>query len=178
MRRPTFVNALIVVFLIATFSWNLYMNINYHVRLVLPPRRIINRTNVQEPTIDIRPLWDCEHLDLLVVIPSVGDHFAMRQVLREKWNQDRHNATKIVFLLGTRTDAKWEATMERILNESRTFDDIILIDVIDHYGNLSMKTWAMMLWANRYCPVRCLFKTDEDSVVNVGHIRALCNTSN
>ena len=57
---------------------------------------------------------------------------------------------------------------EKILNESKTYGDIVQADFIDSYHNLSFKGISQLQWINEYCSnAQHLVKTDDDMYVDI-----------
>ncbi|EEC09539.1 beta-1,3-galactosyltransferase 5-like [Ixodes scapularis] len=110
------------------------------------------------------------HLDYLVLIYSAPNHFDQRKAVRETWVFDmkRHPNIRTAFLLARTEDDKVQRSIE---TESYLHADIIQGTFFDHYRNLTLKTKMMMTWVMRFCPhVNFLFKSDDDTFVNVGNI--------
>lgn len=110
------------------------------------------------------------HLDYLVLIYSAPKHFDQRNAIRETWASElkRHPNIRTAFLLGSTEDAKVQRAIE---SESYLHADIIQGTYVDHYQNLTLKAKMMMTWILQFCPhVNFVFKSDDDTFVNVGNI--------
>ncbi|CAN7950058.1 unnamed protein product [Ixodes pacificus] len=110
------------------------------------------------------------HLDYLVLIYSAPNHFDQRNAVRETWASElkRRSNIRTAFLLARTEDDKVQRAIE---SESYLHADIIQGTFFDHYKNLTLKTKMMMKWVMQFCPhVNFLFKSDDDTFVNVGNI--------
>ncbi|XP_052075945.1 beta-1,3-galactosyltransferase 1-like [Mytilus californianus] len=80
-------------------------------------------------------------------------------------------AIKCLFVIGNHrlfSDGTRDSTRDSGLQEESTlYKDIVQIDYIDSYGNLSYKTVFSISWAVRYCSsAKNVMKTDTDMYVN------------
>ncbi|KAM7313293.1 beta-1,3-galactosyltransferase 5-like [Ixodes scapularis] len=110
------------------------------------------------------------HLDYLVLIYSAPKHFDQRNAIRETWASElkMHPNIRTAFLLGRTEDDKVQRAIE---SESYLHADIIQGTYVDHYQNLTLKAKMMMTWILQFCPhVNFVFKSDDDTFVNVGNI--------
>lgn len=114
---------------------------------------------------------------LLVLIPSRSSNFKVRKTIRETYglmSRDKVpevNGRKIdviirtLFVIGTSNN---ETVEERIFNEHMKYRDILQVDVIDSYYNLTAKLLHALKWVNLYCShVTFILKADEDIFVNI-----------
>ncbi|CAN8014956.1 unnamed protein product [Ixodes persulcatus] len=118
------------------------------------------------------------HLDYLVLIYSAPNHFDQRDAVRETWASElkRRPNIRTAFLLARTKDNK---VQRRIESESYLHADIIQGTFFDHYRNLTLKTKMMMTWVMQFCPhVNFLFKSDDDTFVNVGNILKVTKDKN
>ena len=80
------------------------------------------------------------------------------------WTQASTTGLKTVFLVGVSNSIKQQRLIEE---ESHTHHDIIQVDFIDSYKNLTLKTLTMLHWTITYCPkASWLLKSDEDVVID------------
>nr|CAD7432361.1 unnamed protein product [Timema monikensis] len=55
-----------------------------------------------------------------------------------------------------------------LVEEARRYQDLVVEDFLDSYGNLTLKSLFMLKWAESHCPeTPYLMKTDDDMIVNV-----------
>ncbi|KAK7113724.1 beta-1,3-galactosyltransferase 1-like [Littorina saxatilis] len=115
---------------------------------------------------------------LLVMIPSLSHHILMRQTIRRTWGSVVHSpwpgtvnlpSVKIVFVFG-RTEAEEEE--EVVLKaESQRYGDVLYVDFVDSYRNLTYKSLTSLHWASTRCPdTKFVMKVDEDTFVNVPYL--------
>ncbi|CAN7984452.1 unnamed protein product [Ixodes hexagonus] len=110
------------------------------------------------------------HLDYLVLIYSAPKNFDRRNAIRETWASEleQRSNSRVAFLLARIEDANVQRAIE---SESYLHADIIQGTFIDHYQNQTLKVKMMMRWALQYCPnISFLFKSDDDTFVNVGSL--------
>lgn len=71
-----------------------------------------------------------------------------------------------LFVIGN--DRQRPAVMESIRNESRLFNDVLVIDIEENYKNLIYKHLALVDWVTRNCKnVSYVLKMDDDVLVNI-----------
>ena len=111
---------------------------------------------------------------LLILVTSAPSHFENREAIRSTWaNRVSLRVRrqpfsgildwKIVFLLGKTNNASINALVQQ---EAAEFDDILVGEFQDTYGNLVIKTIMGLLWASR---INCthVLKADDDVYVHV-----------
>ncbi|XP_078541260.1 beta-1,3-galactosyltransferase 2-like [Lissotriton helveticus] len=108
---------------------------------------------------------------LLLLIPSIPEEAATRDVIRKTWgNETLMPGVDIMrmFLLGApQPPAVFAAKQALLRNESATFGDIIQQDFMDTYNNLTLKTTMGMEWVATYCPnATYVMKIDSDMFFN------------
>ncbi|XP_006817744.1 beta-1,3-galactosyltransferase 1-like [Saccoglossus kowalevskii] len=117
------------------------------------------------------PISRCQISPFLTMItPSSPEEFVAREFARKyRGNvQDvlQHEIIHL-FIIGKPTENKNVVTA-KLLNESHSYGDIILIDVLDSYKNLTLKTIMMLKWISNYCSrTKYLLKVDNDVLVNL-----------
>ncbi|XP_026580170.1 beta-1,3-galactosyltransferase 4-like [Pseudonaja textilis] len=115
---------------------------------------------------------------LLVLVPSAPEHGARRSAVRRSWGSAREAGgltVRTVFALGLPREASVQEALER---EAAEHGDLLQGRFADTYGNLTLKTLAMLGWAASRCPgARFVLKADDDVFVNLPglarHLRAL-----
>ena len=90
---------------------------------------------------------------LLSFILSSTPHFAHRQIIRETWANStlfRGDDLGIVFVLARmRNESKyWDAVQE----EARVHNDVLMLDFVEAYDNLTLKTISGLYWTAHFCP--------------------------
>lgn len=112
-----------------------------------------------------------EPVDLLVVVCTAIGKFKERQTIRETWGSDVKNASlraKLIFILGKTMDIVEQIGLIR---ENNVHNDIIQEDFMDTYGNLSLKSVAMLKWSSNYCAkAKYVLKTDDDMFIHLPNI--------
>nr|XP_053642023.1 beta-1,3-galactosyltransferase 1-like [Cherax quadricarinatus] len=105
---------------------------------------------------------------LLVLVSSGVANFHRRRAIRDTWGGATPLASshaKLVFLLGNPHNTDLQT---QVVEESRTYGDIIQEDFTDSYMNLTLKSVMGLKWASRYCQrASFVMKTDDDIFINM-----------
>lgn len=129
---------------------------------------VINDVNFRYP-INVPPCKDNQHFVVTVITST--KNFERRQLVRLGWTDHLNASASYAFFMGRTENATIQQWIEE---ESATYGDIIQIDMIDTYFNLSMKVAALLNWVNTYCPVvPFVLKADDDVYVNVDNLAAI-----
>ncbi|CAC5392410.1 unnamed protein product [Mytilus coruscus] len=116
-------------------------------------------------------------IDILILISSSIKQFNERQTIRKSWGSKcnrNDTAIKCLFVIGNHrltSDGPRVSTVSTrdsgLREESTLYKDIVQIDYIDSYGNLTYKTVSSISWAVRYCAsAKFVMKKDTDMYVN------------
>ncbi|CAL8347464.1 unnamed protein product [Lota lota] len=115
---------------------------------------------------DRRPL-------LLVLVPVAPGDWTSRDVIRRTWGArqgsgPRANDLLTVFYVGLSAEP---GVQDKLTAESREHGDIIQMDFVDSYHNLTIKTLMIMNWVTTFCPDATYgMKVDADIFVNVYYL--------
>lgn len=121
---------------------------------------------------------------VFIAIISAPGHFDKRSEIRQTWisqlnNQSVNGSLNLAgygFVIGRSTD---NDTNVKIEQESQTFNDILQIDMIDTYYNLTTKVVGLVNWLNNNCSsVDFVVKVDDDVFVNVRNLAVVVNSLN
>ena len=110
-------------------------------------------------------------VDLLIYVHTSPGHTRRRDVIRQTWgNQLYYNGITrvLIFVMG------WDVqtSKEVILKESEENHDVIQMDFMDTYFNLSYKGLSALRWINNHCQhTKYILKTDDDCVVNIFEVQ-------
>ncbi|KAI9566052.1 troponin C [Daphnia sinensis] len=113
---------------------------------------------------------------IFIAIISATENSRKRNIIRNTWK--RHLRTvrdkrgfyflHFGFFLGIPNDM---AAQKMIEDETNVHKDIIQIDMIDSYRNLTLKVAGVLNWINRNCKTaNFVFKVDDDIYVNVHNL--------
>lgn len=93
-------------------------------------------------------------------------HREQRIAIRQTWGQlTSYPEVTIAFVVAKTND---QSVVNSMKEESRTYQDMIFADFEDRYDHLTLKTIAMLEFANTYCSKAAfLFKTDDDMFINI-----------
>ncbi|KAK6189814.1 hypothetical protein SNE40_001803 [Patella caerulea] len=103
---------------------------------------------------------------LLITVFSRTSEFEEREAIRQTWGSIAVNNTEIrlVFILGYRP----ETSYVDIKTESEKYHDILQEDFYDSYRNLTIKSEAILRFANTFCQgVKYILKVDSDVFINI-----------
>ncbi|KAF7235133.1 Beta-1,3-galactosyltransferase 4 [Varanus komodoensis] len=112
---------------------------------------------------------------LLVLVASAPGHARRRQAVRCTWGAARLAAeltVRVFFALGLPADPSQQAALER---EAAAQRDIVQGRFHDSYGNLTLKTLALLGWAATRCPgALFVLKADDDMFLNLPALAQGC----
>ncbi|XP_071549794.1 beta-1,3-galactosyltransferase 1-like [Panulirus ornatus] len=121
-----------------------------------PFRYLINEPDFCRPGINI-----------INMIPVAPISIASRLMIRKLWGNEQfavHTEMRTLFVLGTTSDVYHQHYLE---TESQTFHDIIQLNFVDSYSNLSLKTLSILHWTQTFCQgAKWILKSDDDVLVN------------
>lgn len=109
----------------------------------------------------------CRDTSLFIVVISAPGNFLHRKLIRRTW-ATHLNGIHYAFLIGSTDRA---AIQQDIRNESSTYEDLIQVDMVDTYMNLTLKSVALLHWALHFCPdAPFILKCDDDIYVNTRNL--------
>ncbi|XP_065663700.1 beta-1,3-galactosyltransferase 1 isoform X2 [Hydra vulgaris] len=115
-------------------------------------------------------------LSFLILVHSSAENIKRRLAIRYSWGSPQNRFNKqltsnltysTVFAVGRSLST---AVNKMIAQEASLYSDILFIDILDTYRNLSYKTLNSLIWSSNYCRPNFLLKTDDDCYVNVVNI--------
>ena len=110
-----------------------------------------------------------EDVFLLVVVCSSLNHVEQRNAIRSSWASDVNKyqpRTRVVFLVGSSEPS--QVPDIDVAMEIKTHGDVIQMDMVDTYANLSLKSIALLHWVDNYCKhAKFVLKTDDDMFINI-----------
>ncbi|XP_071139507.1 uncharacterized protein [Mytilus edulis] len=134
---------------------------------------------------------EADTIDILILISSSPGDFNERRAIRETWGSNcnhENSSMKLLFVIGntrnipdnnrqfpaipsenniTSNHSENKFSKEGLQKESIIFKDIVQIDFVDSYGNLTFKTLSGIAWAVKFCSkAKYIMKTDTDMFVN------------
>ncbi len=112
--------------------------------------------------------------DVFVAVISAPGYFEKRQTIRETWLRHLNSSYALAFVVGLTTNATIQG---RIEEENMEHGDIIQINFLDHYHNLTLKAVGLLNWINLNCPrISYVLKCDDDVYVNVPNLSDFLGT--
>ncbi|KAM4577711.1 beta-1,3-galactosyltransferase 1 [Odontesthes bonariensis] len=109
---------------------------------------------------------------LVLMVPVAPHEAAAREAVRRTWGSaDGDTLTLFYAGLPAAVAGQPPPTQALLEQESRLHGDIIQMDFMDTYQNLTIKTLMMMKWLATHCPhASYAMKVDADIFVNVEHL--------
>ncbi|XP_057368424.1 beta-1,3-galactosyltransferase 5-like [Daphnia carinata] len=125
--------------------------------------------------LSIDPCQDVNQSVFIATVSAPGN-FVKRNMIRQTWKKHLQAANedgllgmaRSGFLVGMSNDT---LIQNQIQEESKTYGDIIQVEIPDFYENLSMKMAAFLNWLYKNCAnVDFVLKVDDDVYVNVHNL--------
>lgn len=127
----------------------------------------------------IKPARQCPtaHSEFIIfffgICSSIHNRYE-RELIRETWGTDvaHYNLTskyKIVYLFFVGTTSEMTVQDKVLFDEEvAVYGDIVQMDFVDNYRNLTLKTYSILKYSVEMCPqAHYTFKTDDDCYVNI-----------
>lgn len=120
---------------------------------------------------------------LFIAVISAPNNLERRAMIRQTWPSHFKNQTNVNhrldvvgfgFVIGRTND---EQVQQKVKQESDEYGDILQIDVVDKYVDLSTKVASLLNWVNHYCQqVDYVLKADDDVYVNVHNLATVLHS--
>ncbi|KAM7416892.1 hypothetical protein PAMA_018799 [Pampus argenteus] len=173
-------------------SWRLVKLLGVSALLVLFVQVLVSRVTFSEQPPKISPLPEKEYRVLspntykyilnqpaackdrspflVFMVPAAPLEAAVREAVRKTWGAPGPN-TLTLFYVGLPEGGQVADIQDKLEEESRKQADIIQMNFVDSYKNLTIKTMMMMNWLATYCPnAFYAMKVDADIFVNVFYL--------
>ena len=111
-------------------------------------------------------------VDIVACIHSHPKHSRLRNIIRQTWSNQTNwpfHRIKTLFFVGVSKDylSNNETVQHALSVESDLYKDIILIDYIESYRNLTLKALSALHWLRTFCANSTYYlKVDDDIIVN------------
>ena len=127
---------------------------------------VLNNVNF---TYAINPIRDkCRDTNLFIVVVSAPANYIQRKLIRTTWAAHLIGSTRYAFLIGSTNRPKIQ---KKINNESSIYEDLIQVDMLDTYMNLTLKSVALLHWSFHFCSgARFILKCDDDIYINMRNL--------
>ncbi|KAL2092309.1 hypothetical protein ACEWY4_012107 [Coilia grayii] len=117
----------------------------------------------------------CEHNpDLVLLVPVAPGDSESRNAVRKTWGQRDLVPNKTIiqlFFVGVLEGEDNDKSKDALIQENLNYGDIILMDFLDSYHNLTVKTMMMMNWLATYCQsASYVMKIDADIFLNIYYL--------
>ena len=103
---------------------------------------------------------------ILSAARTSGGSYLKRQAERNTWVKEaKQRQISSYFVIAL---SKNETTNQLLKEESKQYKDMIQMQFIDSYWNLTLKTLSILNWSQKRCQKsKIIVKTDDDTVVNI-----------
>lgn len=121
------------------------------------------------------------NLSLVTFVISRPNDFKLRSLIRNTWAKEfqaQVNKSRLYFVIGQMGNDSSEFYLTELLiaMEDRQFGDLIQFGYVEDYYRLTIKSMAIIRWANVYCPLAVnILKVDSDALVNYDNLIKLCD---
>lgn len=107
-----------------------------------------------------------EQSSVLIVVTSAPQNMQKRHAIRETWGS--WPRFRVLYLLGVPANYSDEQ-QRRIESEVLEFGDVIQMDFVDNYRNLTLKSCSLVMWAvrNPWPKRQLVIKVDDDTCVDM-----------
>jgi hypothetical protein len=122
-------------------------------------------------------------ISLFISVISGPNNFDRRAAIRRTWPVHLKNQTNLNhpldvvgfgFVIGLTNDS---VVQQKVKEESKQFGDILQVNMIDRYVDLSVKVASLFNWVDTYCPrVDFVLKADDDVYVNVHNLATVLHS--
>ncbi|KAI9561280.1 hypothetical protein GHT06_012236 [Daphnia sinensis] len=149
---------------------------------------VLNDVTFYQYPIAIHPCQSRIHTNnastLFVAIISAPSYFHKRKIIRQTWLRHLQmqsdlgsvNLVGHAFVVGLPEN---EEIQKQIEEENETHHDILQIEMIDHYYNLTVKVVGLLNWINDHCSeVDFVLKIDDDVYVNTKNFLTVIRSLN
>jgi len=114
---------------------------------------------------------------IFVAVNTAPGYFAKRESIRQTWAQhlrqqpDLMDSVALGFIVGVNNGPNATIIQKQLETESATYGDIIQIDMMDNYYNITLKVAGLLNWIHNYCStVDFVLKVDDDVYVNIRNL--------
>ncbi|XP_028314443.1 beta-1,3-galactosyltransferase 1 [Gouania willdenowi] len=110
---------------------------------------------------------------LLLLVPVAPWEVAARHAVRGTWGSSGEDAMTLFFMGLSANEPQASLLQQSLQKEIKRHRDVIQMNFVDSYQNLTIKTLMMMNWVASHCPnASYAMKVDADIFVNVFYLLA------
>ncbi|XP_019716413.1 beta-1,3-galactosyltransferase 2-like [Hippocampus comes] len=114
---------------------------------------------------------------LVFMVPVAPLDSSARDAIRETWGA-AGQSTITLFYMGVPKEGQVKSIQDKLEEESNNYSDVIQMNFLDSYENLTIKSMMIMNWLATYCPnATYAMKVDADIFVNVFFLVRLLSSS-
>jgi len=128
-----------------------------------------------EPSIDLSLIHEST---ILVFVESKDSNREKRKQIRDTWanrkvySEYHHNPIYVIFAVGLSPNVflsnKTDPILRDVIEEADKTKDILLLNMMDIYDNLTIKGFLTMMWiASQGFQSNYVMKTDDDTILNM-----------
>ena len=124
-----------------------------------------------EPKFEAEPCGDHQPISIFIhsAATTEGKPYIKRQAQRKTWVSEakKHNIS-VYFMIALSEN---QTTNQLLKEESNRYKDMIQMQFIDNYWNLTLKSVSILRWAQNKCKnSKLIIKTDDDTILNINKI--------
>lgn len=117
----------------------------------------------------------------LIVTVSAAENWAKRDLIRQTWAGSqllKADWAQLVFLIGSPSTEN-RFVKKRLEKERLEHGDLVQVNVVDTYTNLTLKSIALLHWTHTHCPeAELVLKCDDDNYINVNVLMEILPSMN
>ena len=115
---------------------------------------------------------------IIIFVQSAAGKHNERDLIRQTWgsvSEYRNVSIRTVFMIAVPPEPE-DVAHHMILKESTEKQDIVQINFVENYRNLTHKHTMSLLWIHKYCPgAKMIIKADDDTFLNVAQLMKFIN---
>ena len=115
---------------------------------------------------------------IIIFVQSAAAKHNERDLIRQTWGsvrEYRNVSIRTVFMVAVPPETE-DVAHHMILKESTEQQDIVQINFVENYRNLTYKHTMSLLWIHKYCPgAKMIIKADDDTFLNVAQLMKFIN---
>lgn len=109
--------------------------------------------------------------DIIIAVHSSPQNVEKRNAIRNSYGafkRVRDQSIEVIFLVGINENSSMDSVIRQ---ESNYYRDVVQVNFIDSYHNLTLKHIALLNWVDVYCANSSyLIKIDDDTMVDIFHL--------
>lgn len=111
-----------------------------------------------------------KYIDIVCYVIVRNDDFQVREAIRKTWgNKRKFSFANVIFVIGKSQNKSFN---KKIMDENEKFHDLLTIDLLDTFKNISFKSILAWKWMSENCQnARIFIKANPNVMVNFESIK-------